>query len=79
MKNEDVMATILGEVTGKPKQEIQMRLNWVKNHRPESRAGLEQEISEADADKLLTALRKEKSGILNWLLEGLRQNLDDTK
>jgi phage/plasmid-associated DNA primase len=43
--------------------------------RPEMRATLDEQVPEAEAQELLTKLRAEKAGILNWLLEGREKAL----
>jgi hypothetical protein len=41
----------------------------------EMRARLDEQVPEAEAQELLTKLRAEKAGILNWLLEGREKAL----
>ncbi len=70
MTNRDVMVQILHEVTGKPKELIGDVLHDFAAAHPGSQSGFDRSISDAEAEQLLNELRKEKSGILNWLLQG---------
>jgi len=68
MTRGDVMVQILHEVTGKSKEfarEIfELSLRDCPGHK------FNEEMSDKEADELLNGLRKEKEGILNWLLRG---------
>ena len=68
MTNQDVMLQILHEVTGEPKSRFRPAIEMSKalclSHR------FDEELSPAEAEKLLKELRQEKVGILNWLIEG---------
>lgn len=70
MKNKDVLFTVLSEVTGKRIEQIRdgfpAALNTPK---------MEEELTDDEASQLLDELRKEKSGILNWALNGLKRGI----
>ena len=69
MTNGDIMTTILAEVTGRPAVEVGA---VVRTARLLSGAdGLDVEVTDDDAARLLAALRAERSGILNWILAGM--------
>ena len=40
---------------------------------------MEQELSAGEANTLLDELRKEKSGILNWAMRGLKRHVANSK
>jgi hypothetical protein len=63
--NRDVMATVLSEVTGRSVSDVQEILSVVP--KPNN---LDEVISEGQYEQTLNDMRKEKPGILNWLLEG---------
>lgn len=70
MTNKDVIVQVLHEVTGKPeKLTIDVLHDFASAH-PGSQSGFDRSMSDAEAEQLLSELRKEKSGILNWLLQG---------
>ena len=74
MTNADVMVTILSEVTGRPTAEVAI---VVRTAQLLSGAdGFDTELTDSDAAALLAKLRAEKSGILNWLIEGRRRAID---
>ena len=70
MKTSDVICKILGEVTGKPESSFRSFLDLIP-----PREG-DKELTDQEAEELLNKLRKEKSGILNWLLKGQQQVID---
>jgi hypothetical protein len=65
----DVFKTILTEVTGKPKSDISDLLAEFRKTFP-GKDKLDDEIPQQEYDRLLTKLRSEKPGILNWLIAG---------
>jgi phage/plasmid-associated DNA primase len=73
MKNEDIFIQILRETTGKPPREVRKIVEAIKLREPELRVGFEKHVSDKKARKILSDLRREKPGILNWLLAGAAQ------
>ncbi len=69
MTHEDVLVQILSEVTGKPKNEISDLMTVFKDRFPTGHK-FNEELPDEKAEKLLNDLRKEKAGILKWLVEG---------
>lgn len=69
------MIIVLSEVTGKPKEVVREMFEPMIEVRPEMRATLDEQVPEAEAQELLTKLRAEKAGILNWLLHGREKAL----
>lgn len=70
MKYKDVMFIVLSEVTGKSIKQIRQSFP-ASLHTP----AMEKELTEVEATKMLEDLRREKSGILNWALRGLKQGM----
>lgn len=69
MTKADVFIQLLHEVSGAPKSEVSsMFSDFLRAHPGPS--GFDEELTDDEAQKLLTTLRQEKAGILNWLLEG---------
>jgi hypothetical protein len=75
MTHREIMILVLSEVTGKPKDIVREMFESMIAVRPEMRATLDEQMPEAEAQELLTNLRAEKAGILNWLLEGREKAL----
>lgn len=71
MTNGEIFTQILHEVTGRPKTEVAALVDHVKA-RFSGQHRWDEELSPDESQQLLEALRQEKSGILNWLLEGKR-------
>lgn len=67
----EVMIQILSEVSGKPEELVAQVISCFV---PESKE-MDGELSKGEGEKLLESLRHEKSGILNWLIEGRRRAL----
>ena len=67
MKRKDVMFVVLSEVTGKSIDDIRESFPAAL-----STPAMEDELTEVEAAKIVEDLRKEKSGILNWALRGLK-------
>lgn len=65
----DIMAQILSEVTDKPKDQVDDLLEEFKKRFP-VQYNLDEEVPPEKAEQLLDSLRKEKSGILAWLVRG---------
>lgn len=61
------MIRVLHEVTGLPKSDLRQVLAVCRERAPGHK--LDEELSPAEAEGLLTELRAEGSGILNWILE----------
>jgi len=73
MKRKDVMITVLSEVSGKSKEEVERTMP------PQLlTAKMEEELSDEEAEKQLTELRKEKAGILNWMLAGFKRRVAES-
>ena len=70
MTYADIIAQTLSEVTGKPKEIFMEVLNSCP---PPHR--LNDEVPDGEAEAMLDQLRQEKSGILNWVIEGRRKAL----
>ena len=68
MTNRDVFFQILSEVTGYPKDQVAAILKVFFEKHPAP--NFDDEIPEQEAQMLLSKLRKEKSGIRNWLIQG---------
>ncbi len=69
--NRDVFETIISEVTGKTLAETREIMRQLPHF---NGANIDKEISQSEFDALITNLRKEKSGILNWVLDGLKKS-----
>jgi hypothetical protein len=76
MTHREIMIVVFSEVTGKPKDFVREMFETMIEVRPEMRATLDEQMPEAEAQELLTKLRAEKAGILNWLLEGRERALN---
>ena len=73
MKRKDVMITVLSEVSGKTKEEVDDTMP------PQLlTAKMEEEISDEEAERQLAELRKEKAGILNWMLTGFKRRVAES-
>ncbi len=70
MKNEDIFIQILHETTGKSPREVRTIVEAMKLHKPELRAGFERHVPNKKARKILLELRREKPGVVRWLLAG---------
>lgn len=68
MTKADVFVQILHEVTGKSKEEVRTLLDEATA--ATGRAGFDEELTDEEAEQWLADLRKEKAGIMNWLLRG---------
>ncbi len=65
----DIMAQILSEVSGKPKDQVGELMETFKLSYP-GKNKLDDEVPDDKAQQLLNDLRKEKDGIRLWLLQG---------
>jgi hypothetical protein len=72
MTNGEIFTQILHEVTGRPKAEVATLINHMKDRFP-GKTRFDEELSPNESEQLLAALRQEKAGILNWVLEGARE------
>lgn len=70
MKRIEIMAQILSEVSERPVSEVREGLELFAASHPSPQ--FHEELSEAEAEKLLKELRQEKSGIAAWLVQGAR-------
>jgi hypothetical protein len=69
MTYEDVLIQILSEVTGNSKSEVTDLMKIFKDRFPIGHK-LNEELPDDKAEKLINELRKEKAGILQWLIQG---------
>lgn len=69
MKRRDVFIQILHEVSGRPKAFIETILDSFLAAIP-SKNNFDEKISDAEYEDMLNGLRKEKEGILAWLIRG---------
>jgi hypothetical protein len=74
MTNRDVMIQILTEVSGKSKEYVTEVVSIVPY-----RKSFDSELPNDEANELLEKLRREKAGIMNWLIEGRRKMLADIR
>ncbi len=72
MTRGDVFLQILHEVSGKPKEFLSDILEAFKSAVP-GQHKFDEEMSDADGEKLLAQLRMEKEGIRQWLIKGYLQ------
>lgn len=70
MTNQTIMIQILHEVTGRPKKELHRLIKSFRAGLPDQGRGFDKKLTPAEAEDLLNQLRKEKAGILAWLIEG---------
>lgn len=70
MTNAEIMAQILHEVTGKPKEQMLDTISAVRQVLGEAGYGFDRVVPQEEVARSLARLRKEKSGILTWLVEG---------
>lgn len=68
MKTSDVICKILSEVSGKPESYVREIWNVIPPEQINDK-----ELTDQEAEELLNSLRKEKAGILNWLIQGERE------
>ncbi len=61
MKRIDIAKQIVDEIVGGQKQ---LQVDWSKFGKPD-----DEELTDEQAKSLLTHLRNEPSGILNWILQ----------
>ena len=76
MKGRDIFCQILSEVTGYSKDQVALMLEVFRRQHPGSDR-FDDEIPEQEAQELLSDLRKEKPGIMNWLIKGYRDYIRD--
>lgn len=66
----DIFHRILSEVSGKSEDEVAEMFRQFETFRPGELSGMDVEMSDDEAEKLMTELRAEKEGIAHWLMEG---------
>jgi len=71
--NLDVLVRTVSEVTGRSEDYVRMVALTTFEVAGTDTSKLMQEIPDEEAERLLSGFRKEKAGILNWLLEGRRR------
>lgn len=76
MTNADIFNQILSDATGQPVAEV-TEMTAALADMFGSRIDLQAEVSDAEAEKLLAALRKELPGIRAWLAQS--DLMDDTQ
>ncbi len=64
----DIMAQIISEITGRPKEEINEIVKTIEKAFP-GKQRLEEEVPDDKVDLLLNELRKEKPAIMAQLME----------
>lgn len=64
----DIFLQVLLEVSPEPKETVIEKFEFMKRLSPQSK--LNQEIPESEAEVLLEQFRREKNGILAWLIRG---------
>ncbi|MCZ7554754.1 MAG: hypothetical protein M5U05_19625 [Anaerolineales bacterium] len=74
MTRGDLIVTILVEVTGRPPATFELVLDAARAMAPGHR--LDEELSPAEAAKLLASMRAEREGILTWLVQGARRGIE---
>jgi len=77
MTNGEIFTQILHEVTGRPKTELTSLVDPMKDGFP-GKTRFDEDLSPEESQQLLNALRQEKAGILNWVLEGDREAISPT-
>lgn len=70
--NADVFITIISETTGKTKTQVGDVLKMIRANAKE-KDNFDAEISHEQYETLLDQLPKEKPGIMNYLLDGLKK------
>ena len=75
MTRGDVFIQIFSELCGEPPKNIAEVLCVIKDSMPAEMHTFDEEISDAEAGRLLDELMQEKEAILNWFLEGYRRFL----
>ena len=68
MTKKDIFIQIISEVSGKSIDLVTELINLVADKK--LKLNWNNELPDEEADELLEALRKEKAGILNWLVQG---------
>ena len=69
MKRSEIFVRILHEATGRPVAELSSMLEAFRSGYG-NEDGFDQELSDTEAANLLAALRREKAGIVAWLVRG---------
>ncbi len=72
----EILAQIVSEVTGRPKEKIMEIVNSIEKSFP-GKQRLEEEVPDDKVEPLLNELRKEKSAILAQLMEHDMMSDDD--
>ena len=75
MTTIDVLVRIYSEVTGQPESYVRTVLLIGLREFGADMPNMLRELPDAESQHLLTELRKEKAGILNDLIEGLKDAL----
>jgi len=68
-----VLVRTVSEVTGRSEDYVRLVALTTFEVAGTDTSKLMQEIPDEEAERLLSGFRKEKAGILNWLLEGRRR------
>ena len=75
MTRGDVFIQIFSELCGEPKKLIAEMLCVIKDSMPAEMHTFAEEISDAEAGRLIDELMQEKEVMLDWFLEGYRRFL----
>lgn len=67
MTNADILLTILSETTGRPRATFRPALDAMRR---QSGHRLDERLTDAEAERLLAQLRREKAGIWRWIAQG---------
>lgn len=68
MTYKDIIIQMLSEATGKPKNEFENVINMFKNVYPTGHK-LDDQLTQEQAENLLTKLRKNRESILAWYVK----------
>jgi hypothetical protein len=79
MTRGDVFIQVFSELCGEPQKLIAEMLCVIKDSMPAEMHTFDEEISDAEAGRLLDELMQEKEVMLSWFLEGYRRFLLRTR
>ena len=69
MTRKDIFIKIISELTKQPESYISGRVDLIRGAMPGGDR-FDDELSDNEAQNLLAGLRKDKSGVLTWLMQG---------
>ena len=73
MKYFDIFVQALAYARGITENEVGNLVDTISNLNPKMVENLSREISDDEAQRLLTELRAEESGVLAWLMKGSQE------